>query len=276
MVSARGMPSRVLSPAGITRSSKNPDASAFTARSCESKARRSWDSRGIFHAFAISSQCSPMLRPVARFFTPGTCSFTSARRIASSRSMRSPTVRACVRRRSQSESPCESAICTRLMLSTPPTSASWCVPPSRPAASKAATMLVEQASTVENAGVAASSPASTRTSRAMLLQPRLEATVPHTMRSGRRAGGELRAHGLRHRDGERHRVEGGEPPVDAREGGAHAGDQPHALAGIDVHDRGSFSRFVIASLRRRPARARTARDPSRTAARAPRGRPSPR
>ena len=93
---------------------------------------------------------------------------------------------------------------------------------------------------------------------------------------GPAAGSELRAHGLRHRDGERHRVEGREPPVDAREGGAHAGNQPHALAGIDVHDRGSFSRFVIATLRRRRARARNARDPSRRAARAPRGRPSPR
>ena len=99
--------------------------------------------------------------------------------------MRSPTVRACVRRRSQSESPCESAICTRLMLSTPPTSARPCVPPSIPAASNAATMLVEQASTVEKAGVWPSSPASMSTSRAMLLQPRLEATVPHTIRSGR-------------------------------------------------------------------------------------------
>ena len=46
-------------------------------------------------------------------------------------------------------------------------------------------MLVEHASTVENAGVAWSSPASISTSRAMLLQPRLGATVPHTMRSGR-------------------------------------------------------------------------------------------
>jgi hypothetical protein len=69
--------------------------------------------------------------------------------------------RAWEKRRSQSERFCESPICTRLMLSTPPTRASSLPPCSSiEAASSAATMLVEQASTVENAGTVRSRPAS--------------------------------------------------------------------------------------------------------------------
>src|SRR6185312_9893809 len=106
-----------------------------------------------------------------------------------SRSARSPKVFACDMRRMKSESPCGSPICTRLMLSTPPHIARFTSRPSIPAASNTATMLVEHASTVENAGMAGSSFASITSSRAMLLQPRLGATVPHTTRSGRALAG---------------------------------------------------------------------------------------
>src|SRR5687767_11044514 len=77
------------------------------------------------------------------------------------------------------------------MLSVPPASArSRPRPPfsSIAAASNTATMLVEHASTVENAGVAGSSPASSTASRAILLMPRLGITVPHTKKSGRVPG----------------------------------------------------------------------------------------
>ena len=57
-------------------------------------------------------------------------------------------------------------------------------PPSIPAAANAAVMLVEQASTTENAGTFGLSPASSQISRAMLLQPRFGITEPQTTRSG--------------------------------------------------------------------------------------------
>lgn len=53
-----------------------------------------------------------------------------------------------------------------------------------PAASIAATMLVEQAMTVEKAGMAASMPASISTSRATLLKVSEGTTTPHTAKSG--------------------------------------------------------------------------------------------
>jgi hypothetical protein len=87
------MPSLVTPSAAITRSSKNPAAIALTARWCDCSAMRSWSERAIFHCFAISSQCSPMLLPVARFFTAGTCRPKSFQRNSPRRSMRSPKVR---------------------------------------------------------------------------------------------------------------------------------------------------------------------------------------
>src|SRR3546814_4410237 len=57
-------------------------------------------------------------------------------------------------------------------------------PPSMPAAANAAVMLVEQASTAENAGTLGLSLASSQISRAILLQPRLGITLPQTTRSG--------------------------------------------------------------------------------------------
>ncbi|HEX6634421.1 MAG TPA: hypothetical protein VF038_10665 [Usitatibacter sp.] len=184
-LSARGTPSFAIPATGTTRSSKKPSVIALTARWWDCSAMRSWSARATFHCFAISSQCSPMLLPVARLAMLGTCRRMSRARSSAIRSMRSPTERAWLTRRIQSESPCARPICTRLMLSTPPQSASERGPPSIPAASIAAAMLVAHASTVEKAGVAGSSCASTTTSRAMLLQPRLGATVPHTTRSGR-------------------------------------------------------------------------------------------
>src|SRR6185503_9485414 len=53
-----------------------------------------------------------------------------------------------------------------------------------PAASIAPIMLVEQAITVEKAGVVGSMPAFISTSRAMLLHIRLGTTAPHTAKSG--------------------------------------------------------------------------------------------
>jgi hypothetical protein len=55
-----------------------------------------------------------------------------------------------------------------------------------PAAAIAAIMLVEHAITVENAGIVGATPASIRTSRAMLLQVRFGTTAPQTAKSGRR------------------------------------------------------------------------------------------
>src|SRR5436305_2038625 len=72
-----------------------------------------------------------------------------------------------------------------LITSAPPTKARSAVPPSIPAAAKAAIMLVEQASTAEKAGTVGSRPASSQISRPILLQPRLGITVPQTKRSGR-------------------------------------------------------------------------------------------
>jgi hypothetical protein len=192
-VSARGIPSRALPATEITRSSKKPAAIAFTARWWLSSAIRSWSERAMFHCLAISSQCSPMLLPVARLATEGTCRRTSRHRISPIRSMRSPKLRACEKRRMKSDRPCFKPSCTRLMLSTPPQSATSTPSPSMPAAWKTAAMLVEQASTVEKAGVDWSSLAWISTSRAMLLQPRLGATVPQTMRSGRVPAGSCAA-----------------------------------------------------------------------------------
>ena len=53
-----------------------------------------------------------------------------------------------------------------------------------PAASIAPIMLVEQAMTVEKAGMVASMPASISTSRAMLLKVSEGTTTPHTAKSG--------------------------------------------------------------------------------------------
>src|SRR3546814_4846240 len=57
-------------------------------------------------------------------------------------------------------------------------------PPSMPAAANAAVMLVEQASTAENAGTLGLSLALSQISRAILLQPRLGITLHQTTRSG--------------------------------------------------------------------------------------------
>src|SRR3546814_16401553 len=57
-------------------------------------------------------------------------------------------------------------------------------PPSMPAAANAAVMLVEQASTAENAGTLGLSLASSQISRAILLQTRLGITRPQQTRSG--------------------------------------------------------------------------------------------
>ena len=54
-----------------------------------------------------------------------------------------------------------------------------------PAASMAPIMLVEQAMTVEKAGIVGVEPASISTSRAMLLQVRFGTTAPQTAKSGR-------------------------------------------------------------------------------------------
>src|ERR1700730_8008930 len=71
------------------------------------------------------------------------------------------------------------------MLSTPPTSARLRLTPSIiPAASMAPIILVAQAITVENAGIAGGAPASIHTSRAMLLHVKLGSTVPQTQKSG--------------------------------------------------------------------------------------------
>src|SRR5579862_192655 len=192
-VSARGIPSFTIPSTGITRSSKNPEAIAFTARWCEASAMRSWSERAMCHCLAISSQCSPMLLPVARFATAGMCRPKSFQRKSVTLSMRSPKLRAVPSLRIQSDMPCVSPICTRLMLSTPPHNARSISLPSIPAASNTATMLVEHASTVLKAGVAWSMPASITSSRAMLLQPRFGATVPHTTRSGREPAGSCAA-----------------------------------------------------------------------------------
>src|SRR5580698_7712675 len=53
-----------------------------------------------------------------------------------------------------------------------------------PAASNTPAMLVEHAMIVEKAGTVASTPASIKISRAMLLQVRLGTTLPHTAKSG--------------------------------------------------------------------------------------------
>ena len=112
------------------------------------------------------------------------------------------------------------------MLSTPPTSARLRVTPSIiPAASKAATMLVAQAITVENAGTVGETPASISTSRAMLLHVRLGTTVPQTAKSGA-APDSRPAICLDHGNRERDRVEFGERAVDLGERRAHSGRKP--------------------------------------------------
>src|SRR3546814_2122406 len=63
-----------------------------------------------------------------------------------------------------------SAMCGRPITSAPPTMVRSTPPPSMPAAANAAVMLVEQASTAENAGTLGLSLASSQISRAILLQ----------------------------------------------------------------------------------------------------------
>jgi hypothetical protein len=87
---------------------------------------------------------------------------------------------------SQSEKAMLAPTWTLLMLSTPPTRARSRPRPSiMPAASITPIMLVEQAMIVEKAGIVGSAPASSRTSRARLLQVRLGITVPQMAKSGR-------------------------------------------------------------------------------------------
>ena len=95
--------------------------------------------------------------------------FGPAHGIASSRC---PTVRACITLRNQLENPCVKAICTRLIASTPPTSASGACALNMPAARSTPTIEVEHACTVENAGMPGASFASINGSRATLLQRR--------------------------------------------------------------------------------------------------------
>ncbi len=70
-VSRRGNWSRSR-PSTATRSCGKPASWAAIARRWLSRAYSSCSRRPIFHSFAISSQCSPMLLPVARFLISGT------------------------------------------------------------------------------------------------------------------------------------------------------------------------------------------------------------
>ena len=127
-----------------------------------------------------------MLRPDVRLATAGIQSRMSRSCTCVTWSSFWPSDRACWNLRNQSESLWPSPICTRLRLSTPPTSARLQLSPSiMPAASMAPIMLVEQAMTVEKAGIVGSMPASISTSRAMLLHIRLGTTAPQTAKSGR-------------------------------------------------------------------------------------------
>ena len=126
-----------------------------------------------------------MLLPVVRLVTLGMKSLMSRSFNARACEIFWPGDRACWTLRSQSDSDCPKPICTRLMLSTPPTSARLRLTPLIiPAASMAPIMLVEHAMTVENAGMVGATPASISTSRAMLLHVRFGTTVPQIAKSG--------------------------------------------------------------------------------------------
>ncbi len=180
------MVSRFTSPTGITRSSKKPASQAATACWWLSKAIWSWSARDSFHSLAVISVCSPIDRPVVRLATLGIQSFRSLALSLVRCASFWPVVLAAWKPLSQSEKPMLAPTWTLLMLSTPPTRARSRPRPSiMPAASMTPIMLVEQAMIVEKAGMVGSAPASSSTSRAMLLQVRLGITVPQIAKSGR-------------------------------------------------------------------------------------------
>ncbi len=168
-VSGRGKPSFVTSRNGRIRSSKKPRVCAATACSWLASATSSCSWRPTCQVFAISSVCSPMLFPVTRFLISGICNQRSDGLNAVRTSSRRLKSRAWTRCRSQSERSCPSPIWTRLMLSTPPASASSRPLPSMPATSKTPAMLVLHCMMVVNVGTCGSSLASSQISRARLL-----------------------------------------------------------------------------------------------------------
>src|SRR6266545_194184 len=103
LVSARGKPSRDIPATGTIRSSKNPAFCPASAFSWLASASLSCGSRAMLQAFAISSQCSPMLLPVARFLTSRICRRISRALRSLNDARRWAIERAWEKRRSRSE-----------------------------------------------------------------------------------------------------------------------------------------------------------------------------
>jgi hypothetical protein len=251
-LSVRGSPSFAVPSTATTRSSKKPPASPCTARWCDCSATRSWSARAMFHCFAISSQCSPMLFPVARFFTAGMCSRTSLQRNSPRRSTFSPNERACEKRRMKSERPWRSPICTRLMLSTPPHIAT--IAP-----------VAEHARGLEHRDHAGGAREHGRERRRGGIELRLHHELardiapvqarhhgaPHE-EVGTIARRELRGHRLRHGNRQLERVAAAQRAVDARERRAQPANEPRRL-GFRCHR--ALPELRAAAGRSLPARA---------------------
>ena len=92
VVSARGNASLSMPSTGTIRSSKKPRSAPVIAPRWLASVMSSCSVRPISHVFAISSQCSPMLLPVARFLMAGTWrrkSWSSSLRRIAARDLRS-------------------------------------------------------------------------------------------------------------------------------------------------------------------------------------------
>ena len=135
------------------KSSKKPLSCAATALWWLRNASSSWASREMLRLLAMSSVCSPMLRPATGFLTCGTKESDIGRAKLSQKPQPLRQASRAGDAAQPTERFCPSPTWTRLMLSTPPTIARD-GPPARsiPAASNTPTMLVLHCMTVVKVG----------------------------------------------------------------------------------------------------------------------------